>query len=242
RPSRAGPRAALTSPMSRRAALVVAVIATLGLLVSAVALWPRDDGTPAVDPGSAAGPLAAPDLAGESPRRPTTPGERVPRSPATLPAPAPEPARAVQLTAPTVGLDLPVRPVGVARDRQMALPADPSVLGWYRHGPAPGAGRGSVVVAGHLDSRRFGLGPLVRLRDVQVGDRVVVTRDDGTRRAYVVRSLRRYDRQALPAELFSRAGAERLRIVTCGGAFLPDRGGYQQNLVVTAVPGQVAAG
>jgi hypothetical protein len=142
----------------------------------------------------------------------------------------------VRLTAATVGIDVRVRPVGVARDRQMALPADPSVLGWYRYGPAPGAGRGSVVVAGHLDSRRYGLGPLARLRDVQVGDRIEVTRDDGTRRAYVVGSLRRYDRQALPAEVFSRTGRERLRIVTCGGPFLPDRGGYQQNLVVTAVP------
>ena len=224
--------------MTRRAALAVAALATVGLLVSVSALWPRaGDRVPADDVGRSAGPLDAPDLAADrSPTEPPAQGERVPRSPATLPAPAPEAARAVRLTAPTVGIDLPVRPVGVARDRQMALPADPAMLGWYRYGPAPGAGRGSVVVAGHLDSRRYGLGPLVRLRDVQVGDRVVVTRDDGTRRAYLVRSLRRYDRQALPAELFSRTGGERLRIVTCGGAYLPELGGYQQNLVVTAVP------
>lgn len=225
--------------MTRRAALVVAVLATVGLLVSGVALWPRaDEGTAPVYPGTAAGPLVAPDLAGEgsSSGPETRPGERVPRSPATLPARGPEAPRTVRLAAPTVGIDVRVRPVGVARDRQMALPPDPAVLGWYRYGPAPGSGRGSVVLAGHLDSRRFGLGPLVRLRDVQVGDRVEVTHDDGTRRAYRVRSLRRYDRQALPAELFSRAGRERLRIVTCGGAYLPDRGGYQQNLVVTAVP------
>lgn len=225
--------------MSRRAALAVAALATLGLLVSGVALWPgSDEGTAPVEPGRAAGPLDAPDLAdGGAPDGPrTAPGSDVPRSPATLPAPAPEAGRVVRLAAPTVGIDLPVRPVGVTRDRQMALPPDPSVLGWYRYGPAPGAGRGSVVLAGHLDSRRYGLGPLVRLRDVEVGDRVEVTHDDGTRRAYLVRSLRRYDRQALPAELFSRTGRERLRIVTCGGQYLPDRGGYQLNLVVTAVP------
>jgi hypothetical protein len=96
------------------------------------------------------------------------------------------------------------------------------------------------VLAGHLDSRRYGLGPLVRLRDAEVGDRIQVTRDDGTRRAYRVRSLRRYERQALPAELFSRVGRERLRIVTCGGAYLPARGGYQLNLVVTAIPDRSA--
>lgn len=223
--------------MSRRAALVVVVLATVGLLVSAVALWPRgDDVTTSVDPGPSTGPLEAPDLAASRPPGGgARPGQRVPRSPATLPA-APDVAQAVRLAAPTVGIDSRVRPVGVARDRQMALPDDPAVLGWYRYGPAPGSGRGSVVLAGHLDSRRYGLGPLVRLRDVQVGDRVEVTHDDGTRRAYRVRSLRRYDRQALPVELFSRTGPERLRIVTCGGAYLPDRGGYQLNLVVTAVP------
>lgn len=225
--------------MRRPAALAVAALATVGLLVSAWALWPRtDDGTAAVDPGPSAGPLEAPDLgADRSPEGSgARPGEQVPRSPATLSAPETAVAQAVRLTAATVGIDLRVRPVGVARDRQMALPPDPAVMGWYRYGPAPGSGRGSVVLAGHLDSRRYGLGPLVRLRDVQVGDRVEVTLDDGTRRAYRVRSLRRFDRQALPAELFSRVGPERLRIVTCGGAYLPDRGGYQQNLVVTAVP------
>lgn len=224
--------------MRRPAALAVAALATLGLLVSASALWPRADEPVATSTPGSASSSAAPDRrADRTADVPATkPGERVGRTPAGLPTSRPDVAPAVRLTAPTVGLDLPIRPVGVARDRQMALPADPSVLGWYRYGPAPGAGRGSVVLAGHVDSRRFGLGPLVRLRDMQVGDRIQVTRDDGTRRAYLVRSLRRYDRQALPAEIFSRTGAERLRLVTCGGAFLPDLGGYQQNLVVTATP------
>lgn len=221
----------------------MAVLATVGLLVSGWALWPRtDEGTVPAGPGPSAGPLEAPDLRTDiSPDGSGAgPSADIPRSPATLPTAEAAIAQAVRLTAPSVGIDLPVRPVGVARDRQMALPADPTVLGWYRYGPAPGSGRGSVVLAGHLDSRRYGLGPLVRLRDAEVGDRIEVAGDDGTRRAYTIRSLRRYDRQALPAELFSRVGRERLRIVTCGGAYLPDRGGYQLNLVVTAVPARSA--
>ena len=79
--------------MRRGAALAVAALATVGLLVSATALWPRaDEGTAPVDPGPAAGPLDAPDLAGDgsSSGPETRPGERVPRSPATLPAQGPE--------------------------------------------------------------------------------------------------------------------------------------------------------
>ena len=136
---------------------------------------------------------------------------------------------------PALGLDAAVRPVGVGGERQMRLPDDPRVLGWYRFGPVPGD-RGSVVLAGHVDSRRFGVGPLVALQTIGVGDRVeVVTGPDRTR-TYRVDSIERFDRQALPAAVFARTGPERLRLVTCTGPYLPEAGGYQQNLVVTAVP------
>jgi hypothetical protein len=149
-----------------------------------------------------------------------------------------QPYRPVRITVDTVGIDSAVRPVGVAADGQMELPPDPAVLGWYRFGPAPGAGttEGSAVLAGHLDSRQYGLGPLVRLRYVDNGDLVEVTLSDGSTMTYRVQAVTRYDQQALPAELFARSGAPRLRIITCGGDYDVDAGGYQQNLVVTAVP------
>jgi sortase (surface protein transpeptidase) len=141
----------------------------------------------------------------------------------------------VRLRVPDIGLDSAVRRVGVGEDGQMRLPADPRVLGWYRFGPAPGAG-GSVVLAGHVDSRRYGVGPLADLEAVEAGDRVEVVTGSNRVRSYRVDSIQRFDRQALPAAVFARTGPERLRLVTCTGPYLPDAGGYQQNLVVTAVP------
>ena len=42
-------------------------------------------------------------------------------------------------------------------------------------------------------------------------------------------------KRALDLErLFDRDGRPVLRIVTCGGRYLPERGGYQDNVVVTA--------
>jgi hypothetical protein len=205
------------------------MLAVAGLFVSLTALWPRPD-TGSQDPVVESGPSAA--------LEPQVPGTATPLGPLDDPAPsgARETPRTVRVQVPSADIDSAVRPVGVAPDGQMALPADPEVLGWYRFGPAPGAGTGSVVLAGHLDSERYGLGPLVGLREVEVGDRLRVTRADGTARRYAVVDVRRYDRQALPEELFARTGPERLRIITCGGEYLPDAGGYQQNLVVTAVP------
>ena len=138
------------------------------------------------------------------------------------------------MTVPAVGLDLPVVPVGVRDDGQMRLPDDPAVLGWYRFGPAPDE-RGSAVVAGHLDSWEYGVGPLVRLRDVRPGDAVVVRTARG-RVVLAVTDVRRYAKEALPATVFARAGEPRLRIVTCGGAFDEAAGSYEENLVVTAEP------
>ena len=141
----------------------------------------------------------------------------------------------VGLRVPGLGLDATVRPVGVGLDRQMRLPDDPRVLGWYRFGPAPGDG-GSVVLAGHVDSRRFGVGPLAALQTIDVGERIEVVIGSDEVRSYRVDSIETFDRKALPSAVFARTGPERLRLVTCTGPYLPDTGGYQQNLVVTAVP------
>jgi hypothetical protein len=50
-----------------------------------------------------------------------------------------------------------------------------------------------------------------------------------------VDSVRLISKRAVPlAEVFDRDGPARLRIVTCGGPYVPARGGYQDNVVVTA--------
>jgi len=139
------------------------------------------------------------------------------------------------------GIDLrvPVVATGVATDGQMQLPADPARIGWYSYGPAPGSGRGSVVLGGHLDSRQYGVGPLVRLARTRPGDVIELGLLDGRTMRYRTEAVRNVDKQALALDdVFDRNGPRRLRLITCGGEYLPDRGGYQQNLVVTAVPAE----
>lgn len=227
----------------------VAVAAVAGLLLSLVVVSSGDDPPEVVEVRgdasvSASGPEPSGSEApgGEPPgvRPPAPAGPRSPsavgRSDASLDALAARRTRPpTRVRVPGLGLDATVRPVGVGGERQMRLPADPRVLGWYRFGPAPG-GDGSVVLAGHVDSRRFGVGPLAALQTIVVGERVEVVTGPGRVRSYRVDSIERFDRQALPAAVFTRTGPERLRLVTCTGPFLPDAGGYQQNLVVTAVP------
>jgi hypothetical protein len=136
---------------------------------------------------------------------------------------------------------MPVRPTGIRADGEMALPDDPDRLGWYRYGPAPGAAAGSAVLAGHVDSVEEGVGPLSVLTAARPGQRVLVRLADGSVRRYVVVGVERIAQARLPVDtLFARDGQHRLSLVTCGGRYLPDAGGYEDNVVVTALPERMA--
>jgi sortase (surface protein transpeptidase) len=118
----------------------------------------------------------------------------------------------------------------------MELPDDVGRAGWYRFGPAPGA-PGSAVLAGHVDDAEQGLGALAPLREAEPGQEVLVTDAAGATTRWRVVSRELLDKQALPVDLlFGREGPSRLTLVTCGGPFLPDVGGYRDNVVVVAEP------
>jgi sortase (surface protein transpeptidase) len=142
-----------------------------------------------------------------------------------------------RLVARSVGLDLRVVPTGVRGDGQMALPDKPSQVGWYRFGAGPGDDRGSVVLAGHVDSARYGTGPLTRAAGFRRGDRIDVRDADGRTTSYAVVRVQRIPKSDFSsATVFDRSGPAVLRLITCGGPYERDRGGYQDNLVVTAEP------
>jgi hypothetical protein len=48
--------------------------------------------------------------------------------------------------------------------------------------------------------------------------------------------VRTYLKSALPTSVYSRTGAPRLVLVTCGGPFDPISRHYRDNVVLTAVP------
>ncbi len=139
-----------------------------------------------------------------------------------------------QVSVPSVGISLPVRPVGVDRAGLMALPESAYTAGWYRFGRGPLDGSGATVVAGHVDTEEEGVGPLARLSSVRVGAEVRL-RADGRTVTYRVVRVERVAKSVLDIpRIFARGGPPRLQLVTCGGDYLPDRGGYQDNVVVTA--------
>jgi hypothetical protein len=149
---------------------------------------------------------------------------------------AQQPGSPQQLIISRLRLKMPIVATTLDDAGLMALPERPTKVGWYSYGPPPGAASGSSVLGGHLDSRRYGIGPLTGLRRLSRGDEIVVKTATGSV-TFEVRSVRLISKRALPLnEIFGRDGPPRLRILSCGGAYLPDQGGYQDNIVVTAVP------
>ncbi len=192
----------------------------------AAAVTPDAAGPSSPTPAATAGPRGP----SRSPRTPA-----VPRSRASISPPEKGNPRPVRIRLDPLGVTLPIQPVGVTGDGAMELPDDPGELGWYRFGPEPGAGRGSAVLAGHVDSREYGIGPLAELDRLRPGDVITVITAAGSIE-FTIERLRYERRSRFPAEeLFDRTGPSRLVIITCGGPYTPGRG-YRDNLIVTATP------
>ena len=135
------------------------------------------------------------------------------------------------------GAAAPVEAVDTGPDGTLPIPANPSTVGWWMSGALAGEVFGSVVLAGHIDSRRHGLGFFVALLDARPGDHIELS-GDGLRQVYVVRSNREVDKDVLSARtgVFDRQVAGRLVLITCTGTFDRRTRHYDHNLVVTADP------
>jgi sortase (surface protein transpeptidase) len=210
----------------RRYPAVALVLGVLLVLVAgtAVVLSRRSAEPPTTEGAATAERLAAPT------------GPLVTGHPATPPRTA-EPVAPGRLRIPGIGVDATVVPVGVdTATGEMEVPRAVDRVGWYRYGPALDAPAGSLVLAGHVDDADQGPGAFFELRDVGIDDRLVVTGADGTDRRYRVVAREVFDKSAVPlGRLFSRDGAPRLTLVTCGGSFDRTARSYRDNIVVTAV-------
>ncbi|MEU5365887.1 class F sortase [Streptomyces sp. NPDC005925] len=185
--------------------------------------------------GQPSGPGTAPADFGSAPSRQRTAAAPLPGGPETGAAPAPD-ARPERVQVREVGLDAPVRPVGVGERGAMTVPGDPLVAGWYRYGPAPGSRQGSAVLVGHVDSDTGALGEFAALYEVRRGDRVEVRRTQAAPVVYRVVSRATVPKDELSPTVFRRTGDPVLTLITCAPPFEPERGGYRANLVVTAEP------
>jgi hypothetical protein len=212
--------------IGRYAAAVPALLAGTAAVVAGAGLL-AGSGSPAD-----AGAVPAVTQAAEPvpPARTAPPRSRPAARPATPPATPP-----VRVVVPGL-VDAPVVPVAAGLDGRLSVPEQVNRVGWWALGAVPGSTAGTVLLAGHVDSATAGLGAFAALWDVPLGAGVTVTGSDGTAHPYRITARRVYRRTALPADLFTGAGAPRLALVTCTGGYDRAAGRYRENLVLYGVP------
>lgn len=129
-----------------------------------------------------------------------------------------------------------VDPVDTGLSGELSLPADPGQVGWWQSGALAGDVFGSVVLAGHIDSRDGGIGFFVRLLHVQPGDEVVLE-DAAYQQRYRVVDRKDVPKASLATttDTFSQSVPGRLVLITCTGTWSPVTH-YPDNLLVTAEP------
>jgi LPXTG-site transpeptidase (sortase) family protein len=136
----------------------------------------------------------------------------------------------VRLIIPAIAINAPVESVGTQPNADLATPTQNPWLdvGWYKLGPQPGV-QGSAVIDGHLD--RPGGFPAVfwNLRDLHVGDDVLVKNSSGKTLRFQVTRIELYPPQDAPIQdIFGNWGGTYLNLITCAGDWIPSQ--HQTNL------------
>jgi len=118
---------------------------------------------------------------------------------------------------------------------ELKVPEQGDRVGWWDGGAQAGDPFGSVVLAGHVDTKTDGIGYFARLLRIKPGE-LVVLHGSGHTATYRVSSVVSVPKNALATRsgAFDQKVDHRLVLITCTGAYDASGGGYEDNLVVTA--------
>jgi LPXTG-site transpeptidase (sortase) family protein len=121
----------------------------------------------------------------------------------------------------------------------MEIPEDISKVGWYVGASSPGDAQGSAVLVGHRDGVGSGRGAFYGIEELERGDAISITTSEGIQLTYSVVEVDVVDKDSIEdiaTLIFTRSGDPRLTLITCGGAYVKNDGGYESNVIVTAIP------
>lgn len=149
----------------------------------------------------------------------------------------------VRVGIPRLYLDAPVITMGLDENRIPQVPQRPDQVAWYDFSAAPGRG-GNAVFSGHVDwQTRQGdgiPGVFYRLRELEIGDVVEVTLEDGTQLQYRVTGnvATLYDDPNV-VKAMQATSRDVITLITCGGTWVRDPGeplggNYSHRVVVRA--------
>jgi LPXTG-site transpeptidase (sortase) family protein len=162
-------------------------------------------------------------------------------SEATAETPVVAPTRMV---IPRLYVDAPMIALGMTPDNQPDVPKRPDQVAWYpSFSSAPGHSN-NAVLAGHVDWQTQAGDPIpgvfYRLKELQIGDLIEVTREDGSKIQYRVRAnvATQYDDPKI-LDVMQKSDKDVITVITCGGSWVknrsqPNGGNYSHRVIVRA--------
>jgi len=138
-----------------------------------------------------------------------------------------------RLQVPDVGIDTELIRLGKNPDGTLAVPERYDVAAWYELSPTPGE-VGPSIISGHVDNY-LGAAVFFRLRELQAGQKITVTRQDKSTVQFRVDKVELFDQQNFPTKaVYGNIDHPGLRLITCGGIYNPLTNSYSHNTVVYA--------
>lgn len=139
------------------------------------------------------------------------------------------------LIIPSIGVNAPVKRLGLEADGKMAVPHNYTQVGLYSGGAVPGE-IGTAVMGAHVDNGSSVAGVFKHLSEIEKGAYIYVTDGEGKQVIFKVTDVKVYPfDQDDTHEVFDQsADAARLNIITCYGTWLPKQNTYDRRIVVFA--------
>lgn len=138
----------------------------------------------------------------------------------------------ILLSIPSIGITAPVEQVGLDEYKRMDVPKDVNNVGWYNLGFKPGE-KGNAVMAGHLDTQTGAPAIFFNLAQLNIGDTIYVTDEQGKKYIFKVVDKQTYDTDNVPlVYIFGESAIPRLNLITCEGIFNTELRNYSKRTVI----------
>ena len=108
-------------------------------------------------------------------------------------------------------------PVGITEDGAMDTLDSAKDSAWYQFGPSPGE-PGNAILNGHVKWKGE-LGTFSILKEMKVGDEIVIEYDDGSFKYFEVTNLDTYLLDKIPSSVMDLSGESRTTLITCLGDY-----------------------